>query len=134
MEDGLFLQTAEGLRDSSFTGTGGEIWNCLQDLKEEVSQDLLEDGPLCQSEAEGLRENETSAANGRDIEWSRRARLEARLSDIIDAQDRLLDGRYGDCIECGKQLPPGRLAADPAASLCLDCRKIAEGEQAFRTM
>jgi DnaK suppressor protein len=134
MEDGLFLQTAEGLRDSSFIGTGGEIWNRLQDLKEEVSQDLLEEGPLCQSEAGGLRENETSAANVRDIEWSHRARLEARLSDITDAQDRLLDGSYGDCIECGKLLPPGHRAADPAASLCVDCQRTAEGEQAFRTM
>ena len=98
MEDGLFLQTAEGLRDPSFIRTDGETWDWLQDLNEKVSQDLLEEGPLCQSEAGGLRENEPSAANVRDIERSHRARLEARLRDIIDAQDRLLDGRYGDCI------------------------------------
>lgn len=134
MEDGLLLQTAEGLRDSTFMATGGEIWNWLQNLKEEASQDLLREGPLCQSEAGGLRENEASASNVREIEWLHRGQLKARLRAITDAQDRLLDGTYGKCVDCCKQVHPGRLTADPAASLCLECQRIADGEQAFRTL
>jgi RNA polymerase-binding transcription factor DksA len=133
MEDGLLLQTAEGLRDSTFMAAGGEIWNWLQNLKEEVSQDLIREGPLCQNETSGLRENEASVSNGREIEWLHRGQLEARLRAITNAQDRLLDGSYGKCIDCGKKVHTGRLIADPAASLCLDCQRVADGEQAFRT-
>jgi RNA polymerase-binding transcription factor DksA len=134
MDDGMFLQSVEGLDNSPFIATGGEVWECLQGQKEEVSQELLAEGPLCQNEAGGLRENEASATNGREIEWRHRAQLEARLRDINDAQDRLIDGDYGKCIDCGKQVSRRRLAVDPATSLCLDCQTIADGEQRFRTL
>ena len=120
--------------NSLFAGSGGETWNWLQTLKEEVSRDLLQDGPLCRSEISGLRENEESKANGREIEWLHRAQLEARLREIIDAQDRLLDGTYGNCMECGEQIAAGRLIVDPAAYLCLDCQKLIETDHQFHTI
>jgi RNA polymerase-binding transcription factor DksA len=128
MDDGLLLQSIEGLWNSPFTGAGGEMWNWLQNLREEVSQELLREGPLWRDEAGGLRENETSVSSGIEIEWIRRARLEARLCAITFAQDRLLDGNYGRCVDCGKQINHGRLVADPAASLCLHCQRFADGE------
>lgn len=134
MDDGLLLQSVEGLDNSPFIGAGGEIWNWLQGLKEEVSQELLAEGPLCQSEAGGLRENEASGEEVREIAWQHRAYLEARLRDLNDAQDRLLDRVYGKCVHCNKQIDHGRLAADPAASLCLACQRIDEGEKSFRTL
>lgn len=78
-----------------FNGSAGGTWNWLQNLKEEVSRDLLGEGPLCRNEILGLREGEESKANTSDIEWLHRAQLEARLREIVDAQDRLLDGTYG---------------------------------------
>ena len=134
MQDGLLLQSVEGLGISPFIGTGGGTWNWLQSLKEEVLQELLAEGPLCQDEARGWGEHEASETNGREIEWRHRGQLEARLRDINDAQDRLLAGTYGKCDDCCKQIDQGRLAADPAASLCLECRRIADGEQRFRTL
>ena len=130
------MQNALSLpRDNSlFAGSGGETWNWLQTLKEEVSRDLLQDGPLCRSEISGLRENEESKANGREIEWLHRAQLEGRLRDIVDAQDRLLDGTYGKCTECNEQIASGRLMADPVANLCLQCQKLVEGDHQFCTL
>ena len=128
MDNALLPRSAEPFVRSPFIGSGGEIWNSLQYLKEEVSLDLLWEGPLCQSEILGLREGEESSANASDIEWLHRTRLEARLRDITDAQDRLLDGTYGKCVECGDQITVGRLTADPAASLCLYCQKLGESE------
>ncbi|MCM3900926.1 MAG: TraR/DksA C4-type zinc finger protein, partial [Pyrinomonadaceae bacterium] len=121
MDDGLFLQSVEALGDSPFVGTGGEIWEWLQGEKEEVSQELLAEGPLCHSEAGGLREHEASETNVREIEWRHRGHLEARLRDISDAQDRLIDGGYGKCADCRKQIDSRRLVADPSVSLCLEC-------------
>jgi RNA polymerase-binding transcription factor DksA len=134
MDDGILLQSVEGLGNSPFVATGGEIWEWLQGEKEKVSQELLARGSLCQNEAGGLRENEASATNVREIEWRQRGQLEARLRDINEAQDRLIDGDYGKCAGCGKQIDSRRLAADPASSLCLDCQNIADGEQRFRTL
>ena len=134
MDDGILLQSVEGLGESPFVGTGGEIWELLQGEKEEVSQELLGEGSLCQDEAGGLRESESSETNGREIEWRHRGQLEARLRDINDAQDRLIDGGYGSCTDCGKEIESRRLVADPAASLCIACQRSADGETRFRTL
>ena len=117
-----------------FNDRGGETWNWLQNLKEEVSSDLLGEGPLCRSDILGLREGEEAKANAWDIELLHRAQLEARLREIVDAQDRLLDGTYGKCVECGEQIATGRLMADPAAPLCLNCQGIIESDHRFCTL
>jgi hypothetical protein len=134
MDKAFLPRSVEPLPRSPFTGSGGEIWNWLQNLKEEVSRDLLREGPLCQSEILGLREGEEASANAWDIEWQHRTRLEARLREITDAQDRLLDGNYGKCVECGEQITFGRLTAEPAASLCLHCQQLVESEHHFCTL
>ena len=72
MDTALLSRSAEPLARSPFVGSGGEIWNWLQNLKEEVSRDLLREGPLCKTEILGLREGEESSANAWDIEWLRR--------------------------------------------------------------
>lgn len=134
MQSAVLLRSEEPLAYSPFIGSGCEIWNSLQSLKEEVSLDLLREGPLCQSEILGLREGEESTANTGDIEWCHRAKLEARLREVIDAQDRLLEGTYGKCVDCGEQISGGRLMADPAAYLCLSCQKLVERPDQFCTL
>jgi DnaK suppressor protein len=134
MDDGTFLQSVEGPGNSPLVESGGEIWYWLQDEKQEVSQELLAEDPLCHSETGGLREHEASDTNGGEIEWRHRGQLETRLRDLNDAQDRLMDGAYGKCTDCGNQIDRRRLAADLAASLCLECQRFADGEQRFRTL
>jgi RNA polymerase-binding protein DksA len=46
------------------------------------------------------------------------------LSDIDQALDRLREGTYGLCAHCGKPIAPERLAARPAAAMCIDCASI----------
>jgi RNA polymerase-binding transcription factor DksA len=134
MNDGLLLQTVEGLGNSPFMITDGGIWNSLQSLKEEISQDLLHVAPLCQSYEGVLQENDAAALNSRELEWLHRSQLEARLRAINDAQDRLLEGSYGKCVDCDNKIYFARLIADPAVSLCLDCQRIADGEETIRPL
>lgn len=47
------------------------------------------------------------------------ADLEKRHSDIKAAMDRMRDGTYGLCAECGEEIGLERLEANPAASTCL---------------
>jgi RNA polymerase-binding transcription factor DksA len=126
--DGILLQSVEGLGDAPLVRTGCEIWEWLQGEKEEVAQELLSEGPLCQTAVSGVQEAEASEENWREIEWRHRGQLEARLREINDAQDRLMDGAYGGCTDCGAEIGSKRLAADPAASLCITCQKSTEAE------
>ena len=134
MENACFVESLAATNKPSVSAMGGQVWNRLQELKEEVTQDLLDEGPLCLSEPEEVLEERALLADSREIEWRHRSRLEARLRDITDAQDRILDGNYGKCIECGEQISSARLAADPVASLCLSCQRTLETETVFHTL
>ena len=45
-----------------------------------------------------------------------------RLSQIDRAMDSLMDGHYGQCMECGAPIEPDRLASDPALAVCYLCQ------------
>ena len=126
----LFLQPTPKFKVNHLL-RGGAIWNSLQELKEETTRELLDDGPLCQSQPDELY---FGGVEDREIGLRHRSQLEHRLVEISDAQDRLLDGSYGSCIECREEINAKRLAADPAASLCLDCQKLVDGERSFPKM
>ena len=52
------------------------------------------------------------------------ARRRAReLLRIAQALQRLDDGEYGACLECGEDIPDKRLELDPAAHLCVACAR-----------
>lgn len=64
---------------------------------------------------------------GHTIAWERQqiaALLDdtrAALASIDAAQQRLLDGQYGTCTACGREISAARLEALPATPTCLDC-------------
>lgn len=43
------------------------------------------------------------------------------LTRIQAAIARLRDGEYGYCVDCGDEIPDGRLAIDPMAERCVAC-------------
>lgn len=45
------------------------------------------------------------------------------LIDIAGARQRLDDGRYGECVDCGCDIPVARLQAQPAAARCIPCQE-----------
>ena len=51
------------------------------------------------------------------------------LTKINQALERLGDGTYGECMECGEPIPEGRLKARPAAVLCIECKERKEQEE-----
>lgn len=63
----------------------------------------------------------------RELDLSRVAMLEARISQIDDAFDRLKQGTYGTCQVCGQPIPEERLAVMPDTPFCV---KDAQREQA----
>ena len=49
-----------------------------------------------------------------------------RLSEIEQAQQRMAEGRYGICADCGEDIPRERLLAQPMAIRCAACQAAAE--------
>ena len=50
----------------------------------------------------------------------------AELRDIQAALDRMSDGSYGQCTECGEDISVARLEVLPEASHCVACQDKAE--------
>jgi RNA polymerase-binding protein DksA len=50
------------------------------------------------------------------------------LQQIEDALERMAEGTYGKCEECGDAIPKARLDAIPYATYCLPCRQALEEE------
>lgn len=126
----ILLESVEGLEESSFVAGPGEIWEFLQTEKEDVGRNLLMEATLGPTNGGGSVESEASEGYLREIAWRVREQLETRLRNINDAQDRLIDGAYGRCLECGDEIDGQRLTADPAARKCVGCQRSVEGEYA----
>jgi RNA polymerase-binding protein DksA len=50
--------------------------------------------------------------------------LEEQLDEIRKALQRIEDGTYGQCSNCGNFILPGRLEALPYAKLCINCQRL----------
>jgi RNA polymerase-binding protein DksA len=71
---------------------------------------------------------ETATATlGREIDYTLGDNAEQVISAIDSALARIETGTYGTCVSCGKEIPYERLEANPWASLCIDCKRKAEG-------
>ncbi len=63
----------------------------------------------------------------RELLW---LRLADRSRALIAAQDRLRDGTYGICADCGHPIPERRLKVLPTATLCVRCQERREAAMA----
>ena len=68
-----------------------------------------------------------SATLGREIDYTLGDNASQVLSEIDAALQRIDDRTYGICFNCGLQIPRERLEANPWASLCIECKRKAEG-------
>jgi DnaK suppressor protein len=68
-----------------------------------------------------------SATLGREIDYTLGGSAEQVISEMDAALKRIDDGTYGTCTNCGREIPHDRLEANPWASLCIDCKRKAEG-------
>ena len=55
-----------------------------------------------------------------------RERGHTKLKAIEDALQRIEEGTFGICEDCGDEIPRGRLEAMPFATTCRDCKAIQE--------
>ena len=51
------------------------------------------------------------------------------LREVEAALLRIKDGSYGECVDCGNDIPFARLHANPSASRCIACQERVEASQ-----
>lgn len=68
-------------------------------------------------EVDGIQANEW-----REIGFATRELLVDRVNRLSSALDRLDDGEYGTCVECGEAIAPARLRAMPEVETCVRCQ------------
>ena len=57
------------------------------------------------------------------------SRDDGELREVEGALLRMKDGSYGECIDCGNNIPYARLHANPSASRCIVCQERVEASQ-----
>ena len=58
----------------------------------------------------------------REIGYATRELLVDRVNRLSSALDRLEDGEYGTCVECGEAIAPARLRVMPEVETCVRCQ------------
>ena len=75
----------------------------------------------------GRQEDSTAQVNtARELEFAMDARESAELNLVEAALRRMEAGTYGQCVDCGVEIPAARLHAAPEASRCIACQQKAE--------
>lgn len=92
-----------------------ELNRRLANIKSNITRGRSADS---QEQAQEMENAEVVDALGNE------ATLELRL--IAKALDQIKNDTYGDCLDCGKQIPEARLNAYPFAERCIGCATVAE--------
>ena len=67
--------------------------------------------------------------SGRSFELRIRDRERKLLSKIEEALERVAEGTFGICEDCGEEIGLKRLEARPVTTLCIDCKTIQETKE-----
>jgi DnaK suppressor protein len=66
--------------------------------------------------------DEIQASERREIGFATRELAVERVNRLVAALDRLDDGEYGRCVECGEAIAPARLRVMPEVPTCVRCQ------------
>ncbi len=102
---------------------------------EDMSQDLLQEAEKTIHEMTDSTDNypdptdRASAESDRSFELRIRDRERKLLVKIREAIERIDEGTYGICDECGDDISIKRLEARPVTTLCIECKTHQENHE-----
>ena len=102
---------------------------------EEMSRDLLSGAEKTIHEMTDHTSNypdptdRASAESDRSFELRIRDRERKLLAKIKEAIERIDEGSYGVCDECGDEISTKRLNARPVTTLCIECKTAQENKE-----
>lgn len=104
-------------------------------LKQKAS--LLDEAEIALNELPGQTifpdlGDQASAETDRNFMLRLRGREQRLLKKIEEAIDRIDDGMFGVCDDCGKEIDIKRLVARPVTTMCIECKTLQEEEEKLR--
>ena len=104
----------------------------LEERRQEIQQKLKSLRETIPVEAGAVRDAEEQSVDDfvQEVDFALMQMKSETLARIDEAVQRLEDGTYGNCTECGSEIAEARLTALPFAALCRDCQ---EHEESGRT-
>ena len=103
----IFRQRLEGMRE---------------ELRAEIDRLRAENADVDPNEGHGLKNHPAEDASDmfqRERNLAISSDLQHELDDVERALERVADGTYGQCRECGEPIDPERLEARPSAIYCI---------------
>ncbi|QGY40945.1 RNA polymerase-binding protein DksA [Pseudodesulfovibrio cashew] len=94
---------------------------------EETIEDMTESGEVYADPAD-----RATAESDRAFTLRLRDRERKLVKKIQKAVERIEDGEYGICQECGDDISIARLKARPMTTLCINCKSKQEADEAVR--
>lgn len=76
--------------------------------------------------------DQATAESDRSFLLRLRGREQKLLKKIEEALERIENGTYGICLECGEKIGIKRLEARPVTTLCIECKTKQEEEEKLR--
>jgi len=73
-----------------------------------------------------------SLESNRNFTLRIRDRERKLIAKIKEALERIENGSYGICEECGEEISEARLKARPVTTLCIECKKKQEQDEKLR--
>jgi DnaK suppressor protein len=94
-----------------------ELQDRVREAKEERAERPSMQGPQVEDIAE---EGEQRYRSG--MEHVELLRDQEELTEIVATRERMANGTYGECVDCGQDIAFDRLNAQPTAKRCLACQ------------
>ena len=91
-----------------------------EDLLDRIAEYRELTKPIPPNDAIG-RVSRMDAINNRSVNEAALRQLEKELTQLDKAMSRMRDEKYGKCMACGDDIPPGRLMLMPGATRCVRC-------------
>ncbi|MGE4296794.1 MAG: RNA polymerase-binding protein DksA [Desulfovibrionaceae bacterium] len=104
-----------------------EMLEEAQTKGENTLEDMTDSGEVFADPAD-----RATAESDRSFTLRLRDRERKLIKKIQGALNRLEEGTYGICDECGADISVPRLKARPVTKLCIDCKSKQEQEESLR--
>lgn len=89
---------------------------------EEMAEESIK--PVILDQTSTGRLTRMDAMQGQQMALETARRRQQQLRKIEAALRRIESGDFGDCVVCGEEIDPRRMAIDPTATRCIGCAEV----------
>jgi DnaK suppressor protein len=94
-----------------------------------LSEEEIFEGKLAPVSMEGDEVDIVSTEKENQMDFRLKARNAIYLKKVRKSLQKIDDGSFGECEDCGEEITYTRLLARPTADLCIHCKEVEEKQE-----